>query len=169
MYTWNFQNYNGQLWLDILFCAIPPVDRQGRSPVWWFSESWTFGEFGNYKTELVSAIYSGAKLADCQTGLQLCESWNLTCASISSVTLRLPNSPPPPRWQPNSTPLRFYFPKEVFLFLRRRNQSCAFTHLIVDTFPTANIIWLTQATRKTKQPELLIVYKSMSWKMRVFF
>ena len=25
-----------------------------------------FGEFGNYKTELVSRIYSGAKLADCQ-------------------------------------------------------------------------------------------------------
>ena len=27
-----------------------------------------FGEFGNYKTELVSRIYSGAKLADCQRG-----------------------------------------------------------------------------------------------------
>ena len=56
-----------------------------------------FGEFGNYKTELVSRIYSGAKLADCQE-LQLWESWNPTCSSISSVT----SASAPPLWQTNT-------------------------------------------------------------------
>ena len=44
-----------------------------------------FGEFGNYKTELVSRIYSGAKLADCQRGPILGD-LEPDLPSISSVT-----------------------------------------------------------------------------------
>ena len=44
-----------------------------------------FGEFGNYKTELVSQIYSGAKLADCQRGPILGD-LEPDLPSISSVT-----------------------------------------------------------------------------------
>ena len=49
-----------------------------------------FGEFGNYKTELVSRIYSGAKLADCQRG-PILETWNPTCRALAP--LRMSRSP----------------------------------------------------------------------------